>query len=122
MVERTARGRKRPLQIFQDVVGLQLDIGAVIRKRRIGLCLCWHAGLEIGSELAGRENQIANTKGFRVVRNGFRIVRSDRRDLHVFPRSDRQPRVELVFRLIRDISISLRLASQLGSPGVSLSA
>ena len=71
MVERTAGGRKCPLQIFQDVVRLQLDIRSVIRKGRIGLCLGWDAILKIGSKLTGGENQIADAKGFRVVRDGF---------------------------------------------------
>ena len=83
MIERTSRGLEGAREILHDVMRALLDVRAVERKVRVFLGLSRNAGLEIGRQLAGREDQAANVKGLGVDRQRLRIVRLDDPGLHL---------------------------------------
>src|SRR5262249_51256827 len=82
MTERTAGGLEGLLQVPEDVVRLQLDVGTVKRKRRIATRLRRHAGLVVAGDLAGGEHPGADLEAFVVVGERSRRARSDGFDLH----------------------------------------
>ncbi len=82
MLERAACGLERPLEIFEDVAGLQLDVGAVERKVGVLARFRRHAALEIARELAGREDERTRDHRFRVIGKRPRRAGFDDVDFH----------------------------------------
>src|ERR1700704_84413 len=77
MVERRADSLEGPLQVLEDVVGLELDVRAVEGKIGALASLRRHAGLKIAGKLPGRKDEIAHSDRLRVIRQRLRVVRRD---------------------------------------------
>ena len=75
-IERRPGGLERARQIFQDVARLPLDLGAVVRKRRIDARLPRDADLEVAGELTSGKGEIACHDRLRVARQWPRAGRA----------------------------------------------
>ena len=64
-------------QVVEDVPGLKLYVGAVIRKVRMLARIGRNAGLVVAGDLAGGEDEVAEGEGFGVVRQRPRRVGFD---------------------------------------------
>src|SRR5262249_37222011 len=79
-----ARGLEGLREIAQHIMGLQLDVGAVIRKARL-LARFWsHPGLVIAGDLACREHPRADLEALVIVRQRARCARLYGFDVHGF--------------------------------------
>src|SRR5262249_23459330 len=72
--------------VFQDVLGLQLDVRAVVRKAVLLSRLRRDAGLEVAGELPGGKHQVAGDERFVIVGQRARHARLDDLEGHSSPR------------------------------------